>query len=142
MVSSSPIYLIFVAKKFQSWRARDSEPGAAAAVLDCLPPARWTHRNVCTFLFIVFSVIRVATGAGMGLVLIFSIQRLAKSRIQKINTSPLTALVATLRTPNAMKVKHFSLCRSNVSILSPLTAAVGQLSRAHQLCNSVKLNLT
>ena len=142
MVSSSPIYLIFVAKESQTWRARDSEPGAAATVLDCLPPARWIHRNVCTFPFIVFSVFRVATGAGMGLVLIFSIRHLAKPRIQNINTSPLTALVATLRTPNAMKVKHLSLCRSNVSILSPLTAAVGQPLRAHQLCDSVKLKLT
>ena len=78
----------------------------------------------------------------MGLVLIFSIRRLAKSRIQKINTSPLTALVATLRTPNAMKVKHFFLCGSNVSRVSLLTAAVGQPSWAHQLCHSVKLKIT
>ena len=78
----------------------------------------------------------------MGLVLIISIRRLAKSRIQKINTSPLTTLVATLSTPNVMKVKNFFLSRSNVSRVSLLTAAVGQPSWAHQLCDSVKLKIT
>ena len=125
MVSSSPIYLILVEKESQSSGARDSEPGVAVTVLDCLPFSHWTQRGVCTFLFIVFSVFRVATGAGMGLVLIFSIRHLAKSHIQKINTSPLTALVATLRTPKAMKRMHFFLYRSNVSKVSTLTTVVG-----------------
>ena len=78
----------------------------------------------------------------MGLVLIFSIRHLAKSRIQKINTSPLTALVATLRTPNAMKRTHFFLYGFNVSKVSILIAAVGWPLSAHSLCDPVKPKIT